>query len=85
MMKPTRKIPREELSPKVLDFCGKNTIYKVEEKIVPPKKGERVLLFNDSIMYEKIWLVIRHFIYFLAVVVELPGTKRHFESYVMLS
>ena len=40
MMKTIREIPREEMSQKVLDFCGDNTAYEVEEKIMPSKKGE---------------------------------------------
>ena len=48
-MKAIRKIPREELSEKVLDFCGENTAYEVEEKIVSSKKGEIALLFTSSI------------------------------------
>ena len=47
IMKIIREIPREELSPKILEFCGNSTAYEVEEKLMPQKKGEivfRVLL-----------------------------------------
>ena len=44
MMKVIREIPREELSPKVLEFCGNNTAYQVKEKILPLKKGKTVVI-----------------------------------------
>ena len=47
-MKVIREIPREELSSEVLEFCGKNTAYEVEEKIIPLKKGEIALLWTSA-------------------------------------
>jgi hypothetical protein len=35
-----REIPREEMGPKILDFCGNISAYLVEEKIIPAKKGK---------------------------------------------
>ncbi len=39
-MKVIREIPREELSPNVLDFCDNNPAYLVEEKVMPVSKGK---------------------------------------------
>ena len=44
MMKVIREIPREELSPKVLEFCGNSTAYEVQEKPISLKKGKIVFL-----------------------------------------
>ena len=46
IMKIVREIPREELSQEVLDFCGNNSAYLVEEKIITAKTGKPLLIKN---------------------------------------
>lgn len=43
IMKIIREIPREELSTKVLHFCGNVSMYLVEEKVIPKKKGKSLM------------------------------------------
>ena len=49
MMKVIREIPHEELSPKVLEFCGNSTAYEVEEKPISLKKGKIVFLSASGV------------------------------------
>ena len=42
-MKIKREFSREQLSAKVLNFCGNISVYLVEEKIIPAKKGKQLL------------------------------------------
>ena len=44
-MKIKREFSREQLSAKVLDFCGNISVYLVEEKVIPAKKGKQLLRY----------------------------------------